>query len=61
MEKEKLAINVKELSQLLGVNLQAAYNLTHREGFPVIRISEKRVIIPMEGLKKWLATNGGQI
>jgi len=61
MENEKLAISVKELSKLLGVNLQAAYNLTHRDGFPVIRISEKRVIIPMEGLKKWLATNGGQI
>ena len=32
-----------------------------RDGFPVINVSERRMIIPMEGLKKWLATNGGQI
>lgn len=61
MEQEKLAISVKELSKLLGIHLQAAYDLTKREGFPVIRVSERRTIIPMEGLKKWLATNGGQI
>lgn len=59
--EEKLAITVKELSKLLGIHLQAAYELTRRDGFPVIHVSERRMIIPMEGLKKWLATNGGQI
>lgn len=58
MTDEKMAINVKEMAKLLGVNLQTAYNLAKKEGFPAIHISEKRIIIPVEGLKKWLAEAG---
>lgn len=58
MFEEKMAVSVKEMAKLLGVNLQTAYNLAKQDGFPAIHVSEKRIIIPVEGLKKWLAEAG---
>lgn len=55
MELQKLTITTKEMAKLLGVNVQTAYDLTRREGFPAIRVSEKRIVIPVEALNKWLS------
>ncbi len=52
---DKLAINVPELAKMLGVSRPVAYELTKREGFPAIRISERRIIIPVDKLNEWLA------
>lgn len=39
---------------MLGVNIQTAYSLTKQKGFPAIRVSERRIIIPVDALNKWL-------
>ncbi len=52
---DKLAINVPELAKMLGVSRPVAYELTKREGFPAIRVSERRIIIPVDKLNEWLA------
>lgn len=52
---DKLAINVPELAKMLGVSRPVAYELTKREGFPAIRVSERRIIIPMDKLNEWLS------
>ena len=51
---EKLTISVEEMANMLGISRPVAYELTHREGFPVVRVSERRVIIPLDSLKRWL-------
>lgn len=51
---DKLAINVPELAKMLGVSRPVAYELTKREGFPAIRVSERRIIIPVDKLNEWL-------
>lgn len=51
----KLAINVPELAKMLGVSRPVAYELTKREGFPAIRIGERRIIIPVDKLNEWLS------
>lgn len=51
---DKLAINVPELAKTLGVSRPVAYELTKREGFPAIRVSERRIIIPVNKLNEWL-------
>lgn len=56
---QKLAINVKELAQLLGIGVNAAYDLIHVQGFPVIKTG-KRYIIPLSALNKWLDEAGGE-
>lgn len=60
-QKNKMVLNVDELAKTLGISKPTAYELTRRDGFPAIRVSERRIIIPVEALCKWLeaeAVNG---
>ena len=51
---EKLTVSVDEMASMLGISRPVAYELTKREGFPAVRISERRIIVPVEALKRWL-------
>ena len=48
-------INQTQLAKMLGVSRPVAYELTKREGFPAIRIGERRIIIPVDKLNEWLS------
>ena len=50
---EKLTLTVEEMAKQLGISRPIAYDLTHTEGFPAIRIG-RRVLVPVDGLKRWL-------
>lgn len=50
---EKLTLTVDELAQVMQISRPKAYELVHRADFPVIHIG-RRVLIPVDGLKKWL-------
>lgn len=56
LELSKLAINVKELQQMLGLSKGLCYQLVKRTDFPAIKI-QNRVIIPVDELKIWLSKN----
>jgi len=43
----------------LGIGMNSAYALVHREGFPSIFISPKKIIVPIDGLREWLQREGG--
>lgn len=45
MENQKLTVTVNEMAKMLGISRPTAYELTKREGFPAIRVSERRIII----------------
>lgn len=51
---EKVTVNVREMAKMLGISVPRAYDLTKRKGFPAIRVSERRIIIPVDGLRRWL-------
>lgn len=51
---EKLLVSVDEAGTLLGVSRSVAYTLSRSEGFPTIRVG-RRVLIPLEQLKEWIA------
>lgn len=59
MRNEKLTLSVDELAQELGISKPLAYELTRRDGFPSVRISERRIIIPVDALRSWLNANAG--
>ena len=61
MSNEKLTLSVEELAKELGISKPIAYELIKRDGFPSIRVSERRIIIPVEALRAWLNTNAGLI
>ena len=51
---DKLTVSVDEMAAMLGISRPVAYELTKRNGFPAVRISERRIVIPVDALKRWL-------
>lgn len=51
---EKLTVTVPEMAKLLGISRDTAYQLVKKDGFPAIRISVRRIIIPVSRLYEWL-------
>lgn len=52
--REKLALSMSETAQALGICLPAAYELARTPGFPAVRVSERRLIVPVDALRRWL-------
>ena len=52
--EEKLAYSVSEMAKVLDIGRNTAYELVNRADFPAIKVSERRIIIPIDGLKRWL-------
>lgn len=48
--------SMKELATIIPVGKNSLYKLVKRPDFPKIKVG-KRILIPSEGLSKWLAEN----
>lgn len=57
--KQKMFISVEEMAQQMDIALVNAYALCRKEGFPAVRITPRRIIIPVEALKQWMEKNAG--
>ena len=51
---DKLAVSATEAARLLSVSKSTVYGLCERGVLPHIRISEKRLVIPVRQLEDWL-------
>ena len=56
---EKATLTVKEAAKVLGVGINAMYELVRAEGFPVIQISKRRLVIPKAQLERWVDAESG--
>jgi len=59
--KDKLSYSVREMAERLGIGMNNAYALIHREGFPAIWITPRKCIVPADGLREWLQKKGGEV
>ena len=50
---EKIALNVTDAAEMLGVSRPTVYQLCRRADFPAARVGG-RVLIPRDKLKAWL-------
>lgn len=57
---DKIVYSVPELAQLLSVSVGNAYQLCRQPDFPAIRVSPRRIVIPVDGLKAWMERNAGK-
>ena len=57
---EKRFLSVEELAKELKIALVNAYALCKRPDFPAVRISPRRIIIPVDALDKWMEGNAGK-
>lgn len=56
---QKRAIDVDELAETLGISKPTAYELCNRKDFPAIRVTPRRIIVPVDGLQRWLEEQSG--
>ena len=53
-ENLPLALNAKQISEILNISLPNVYEIFRRKDFPAIKISPKRIIVEKNQFKKWL-------
>lgn len=51
--QEKIALNVTETAEVLGVSRTVVYQLMHRDDFPSFKIG-KRTLVPKAALEAWV-------
>lgn len=56
---EKVAYSIHEVAAVLGISVPVAYELARRPGFPAIRVSERRIIVPARALEAWMLRETG--
>lgn len=56
----RLAVKPKEAARLLGIGVNAVYELCHRSDFPVVRVGNS-MIVPLDGLRRWLDRQAGEV
>ena len=56
---EKIGLNIKEASRLMGINEKLMSELTHVKGFPCIKF-KRRIVINKLSLQEWFDKNSGR-
>ncbi len=51
---EPAVYSIPQIAALLGINLPRAYELARQDGFPAIRISNRRIVVPRAAFERWL-------
>lgn len=51
-KEKKIALNVSEVAELLGVSRPVVYQLMRRKDFPVFKIGS-RTVVPRLALEEW--------
>lgn len=49
----KLVYSVPELASVLGVSRTTAYQLVRTAGFPAVKVSANRTVVPRAALDRW--------
>jgi predicted DNA-binding transcriptional regulator AlpA len=58
-EELPIMLNAETLAKVLGIAPSSAYELMHQEGFPTLRISENRLVVPKQAFIGWVTANTG--
>lgn len=55
---QRLAYNVKEAAEAMGISRRSMYNLINQEGFPTVKVGGRR-LISVELLAEWVRAQAG--
>ena len=61
MEGQQKMLSVYDLMEYLHIGQTNAYALVHTPGFPAVKITAQRYVIPVDLLDKWLAERAGKV
>ena len=55
--RNELGISIQAAADALGISRTLAYQLARTKEIPTIRLGARRLVVPLESLKKVLAAN----
>ncbi len=61
LEDLPISLNVDDVASVLNISRAGAYNLMNSQGFPVLRVGEKRLVVLKEAFLRWIDANTGKI
>ncbi len=47
-------LNISEVAEVMRISKPTAYALVHQEGFPAVKVADKRYIVPKDRFIQWL-------
>lgn len=56
-----ISLNAEDLAAALNISRAGAYNLMNSEGFPTLKIGEKRLTVPKDAFLRWIEANTNKI
>ena len=59
-KSERLTMTVEEAGEALGISRATAYMLAKTGGIPVIRLGERRLVVPKIAIERMLAEAGSK-
>lgn len=49
-----VCMQVKDVAACLGISTVTAYELARQPGFPAVKVSDRRIIVPRDRFCSWL-------
>lgn len=59
--ENRVAYQVEEIGELLGISRATAYKLVKQKNFPAVRVGRHRIVIPKDAFHQWLNTEARTI
>ena len=47
-------LNAKDIQEMLGIALSSVYKLMKQPGFPAVKVSARRTVIPKKAFENWI-------
>ncbi len=47
-------LNISEVAEIMRISKPTAYALVHQEGFPAVKVADRRYIVPKDLFIQWL-------
>lgn len=57
-DDDRLTLTIPEVARLLGISRNLAYDLANQGKIPVLRLSQRRLVVPRDALQRMLAEAG---
>jgi len=54
-DDDRLTLTIPEVARLLGISRNLAYELANQHKIPVLRLSQRRLVVPRDALQRMLA------
>ncbi|MCL2003259.1 MAG: helix-turn-helix domain-containing protein [Oscillospiraceae bacterium] len=55
-----LVLSAADVGKVLGLSKPSIYTLLNRKDFPTIRLTERRVVVSRDALRRWLEDGTGR-